>query len=39
MLTHPQPVDAVGDLAIGARLLDPWTEVGVPQRNAVSIPA
>jgi hypothetical protein len=30
-------VDAVGDLAVRARLLDPWTEIGMLQRDAGSI--
>jgi hypothetical protein len=39
MLTDFQPVEAVGDLAICARLLDPSTEVGVFQRDAVLVAA
>jgi hypothetical protein len=39
VLTDFQPVNAVGDLAVLARLLHSWTEIGVPQRDAVSIPA
>jgi hypothetical protein len=39
MPSNPQPVDAVGDLAIFARLLDASTEVSVFQRDAVAIAA
>ena len=39
MLTDLQPVNAVRDLAVLARLLDAWTEVGVPQRDAVFVAA
>jgi hypothetical protein len=35
MLTDLQPVNAGRDLAVLARLLDAWTDVGVPQRDAV----
>jgi hypothetical protein len=39
VLTDFQPVNAVGNLAVLARLLDALTEVGVSQRNAVLIAA
>jgi hypothetical protein len=39
VLTDLQPVDAVGDLAVLARLLDAWTEAGVPQRDAAFVAA
>jgi hypothetical protein len=39
MLTHSQPVDAVGDLAVRARLLDAGTEVSVLQSDAVLVAA
>ena len=39
VLTDLQPVNAVGDLAVLARLLDARTEIGVPQRDAVSVAA
>lgn len=39
MPSDPQPVDAVGDLAVLTRLLDSRTEVSVSQRDAVSIAA
>ncbi|MGB8782131.1 MAG: hypothetical protein WCD02_03365 [Terriglobales bacterium] len=39
VLTDLQPVDAVGNLAVLARLLDSRTEIGVSQRDAVSIAA
>ena len=35
VLTDLQPVNAGRDLAVLARLLDAWTDVGVPQRDAV----
>lgn len=34
-----QPVNAGRDLAVLARLLDPWTEIGMLQRDAAFIPA
>jgi len=37
--TDALSVNAVGNLAVLPRLLDAWTEVGVLQRDAVSIPA
>ena len=39
MLTDPQPVDAVRDLAVRARLLDARTEVSVLQSDAVFVAA
>ncbi|MFZ0732137.1 MAG: hypothetical protein WAM79_07420 [Candidatus Sulfotelmatobacter sp.] len=39
MLTDLEPVDSVSNLAVLARLLDARTEIGVPQRDAVSIAA
>ena len=39
VLTDFQPVDAVGDLAVLARLLDARTEVGVLQRDAAFVAA
>jgi len=39
VLTDFQPVNAVGDLAVLARLLDARTEEGVSQRDAVFIAA
>jgi len=37
--TNLQPVNSVGNLAILARLLDPWTEIGVSQRDVVFVAA
>ena len=39
MLTDPEPMDAVSDLAVLTRLLDTRTEVRVPQRDAPPIAA
>jgi hypothetical protein len=39
VLTDLQPVDAGRDLAVPARLLNAWTDVGVPQRDAVFVAA
>ena len=39
MLTDLQPVNAGRDLAVLARLLDAWTDVGVPQRDAAFVAA
>src|SRR5271155_3254846 len=39
VLTYFELVNAVGDLAVRARLLDARTEVGMPQRDAVLIAA
>ena len=39
MLTDFQPVDGGRDLAILARLLDAWTDVGVPLRDAALVAA
>ena len=39
VLTDFQPVNPVGNLAVLARLLDAWTEIGVLQRDAVSVAA
>ena len=39
MLTDLQPVNAGRDLAVLARLLDAWTDVGVPQCDAVFVAA
>jgi hypothetical protein len=39
VLTDLQPVNAGRDLAILARLLDAWTDVGVPQSDAVFVAA
>jgi len=39
VLTDLQPVGAVGNLAVLARLLDASTEIGVSQRDAVSVAA
>ncbi len=39
MLTDLKPVDTVGNLAVLARLLDSWTEVGVSQRDAALVAA
>lgn len=39
MLTHFQPVNAIRNLAVRARLLDSRTEKGVSQRDAVSVAA
>jgi hypothetical protein len=35
VLTDPQPVNAVGNLAVLAGLLDAWTKIGVLKRDAV----
>jgi len=39
MLTDFHPVDSVGNLAVLARLLDAWTEICVPQRDAPLVAA
>jgi len=39
MLTDFQPVNAVRDLAILAPWLNSWTEIGVPQRDAMRVAA
>jgi hypothetical protein len=39
MLTDFEPVNAVGNLAVRARLLDKWAKIGVLQRDAVFISA
>ena len=39
VLTDPQPVNAVGNLAVLAWLLNSWTEIGVLERDEVSIAA
>jgi len=39
MLPDFQPVKAVRDLTVLARLLDAWTEIPVSQRDAVSVAA
>jgi hypothetical protein len=39
MLPDLQPVNAGRDLAVLARLLDAWTDVGVPQCDAVFVAA
>jgi hypothetical protein len=39
VLTDFQPVDEGRDLAVLARLLDAWTDVGVPQCDAVFVAA
>ena len=39
MLTDSQPVNTVGNLAVRARLLNSWTEIGVSERDAVFIAA
>jgi hypothetical protein len=39
VLTDLQPLGAVGNLAVLALLLDAWTEIGVSQRDAVSVAA
>ena len=39
MLIDRQPVNAGRDLAVLARLLDAWTDVGVPQCDAVLVVA
>ena len=39
VLTDLQPVDTGRDLAVPARLLDAWTDVGVPQCDAVFVAA
>ena len=39
VLTDLQPVNAGGDLAVLAQLLDAWTDVGVPQCDAVFVSA
>ncbi|HWY52884.1 MAG TPA: hypothetical protein VNZ03_00370 [Terriglobales bacterium] len=39
VLTYFEPVNAIRNLAVRTRLLDAWTEVGVSQRDAGSIPA
>jgi len=39
VLTDLQPVNAGCDLALLARLLDAWTDVGVPQCDAVFVAA
>jgi hypothetical protein len=39
VLTDLQPVNAGRDLAVLARLLDAWTDVGVPQCDAVFVAA
>jgi hypothetical protein len=39
VLTDFQPVNTVGNLAVLARLLNSWTEVGVSQRDAVLVAA
>jgi hypothetical protein len=39
MLIDFEPVNAVGDLAVRARLLDASTEVGVLQRDAALVAA
>jgi hypothetical protein len=39
VLPDLQPVNAGRDLAVLARLLDPWTEISVPQLDAAFIPA
>jgi len=39
MLTDFQPMNAVSDLAVLARLLDSGTETGVSQRDAVFVAA
>ena len=39
VLTDLQPVNAVRDLPVLARLLDAWTDVGVPQCDAVFVAA
>jgi hypothetical protein len=39
MLTDFESVNAVCDLAVLARLLDAWTEIGVLQRDAVFVAA
>lgn len=38
VLTDPQSVNAVSDLAVRARLLNSWTEIGVLQRDTVLLP-
>ena len=39
VLSDLQPVDAVGDLAVRARLLDPWTEIRMLQSDAPFVAA
>ncbi len=39
VLTNFQPVNTVRNLAVLARLLDAWTDVGVSQRDAVFVAA
>jgi hypothetical protein len=39
VLTDSQPVNTVGNLAVRARLLNSWTEIGVSERDAVFIAA
>jgi hypothetical protein len=39
VLTDPQPVNTIRNLAVSARMLDAWSEVGVPQRDAVLVAA
>lgn len=39
MPPDPQPVNSVGDLAIRARLLDPWTEIRMLQSDAMLVAA
>lgn len=39
MLTDLQPVNAGRDLAVLARLLNAWTDAGVPQCDAVFVAA
>ena len=39
VLTDLQPMNALGDLAVLARRLDPWTKVGMSQGDAVLVAA
>ena len=39
MLTDLQPMNALGDLAVLARRLDPWTKVAMSQGDAVLVAA
>jgi hypothetical protein len=39
VLPYFQPVNACGDLPVLARLLNAWTDVGVPQCDAVFVAA
>jgi hypothetical protein len=39
VLTYFEPVNAIRNLAIRARLLDAWAKIGVPQRDAVFVAA